>query len=164
MAGELKDLDVVLQYSAMEETWSRLVSRLSAPRTSFVALPLPDYLSCINNFKPKEWATDQRSNSEHCPTNFFNIFWILFTQVGRSHEPDHGLRPAGRGRREKRLLLRQRRRPHRGGQQGREPAWGRRRRLRGRHWRGRLLVEEEMIRFECFVERCCSRKGVTNVR
>lgn len=52
MGGDLEELDLVFQYDPLEETWSQLPSRLDVPRTSFVAVSLPDYLNCANNFRP----------------------------------------------------------------------------------------------------------------
>ena len=54
MGGDLEELDTIYQYDPIKEQWSLLGKRLRRKRTSFVAISLPDYLSCSNNFKPPE--------------------------------------------------------------------------------------------------------------
>jgi hypothetical protein len=51
MGGDLGELDSIFEYDSTKEVWSKRDKRLRRPRTSFVAISLPDYLSCTNNFK-----------------------------------------------------------------------------------------------------------------
>ncbi len=69
MGGDLEELDLVLQYDPRKENWQRVGARLKKPRTSFVAIPLPDYLSCTNNFRPD--ATNRIKGGHHNKGYFF---------------------------------------------------------------------------------------------
>ena len=61
MGGDLEELSTLYQYDPIRERWSGVSdvsnAALARPRTSFVAIPLPDYLSCANNFRPRVTQT-----------------------------------------------------------------------------------------------------------
>lgn len=57
MGGDLEELDTIFEYDSTKELWARRDKRLMSRRTSFVAIPLPNYLSCTNNFKPRGGRT-----------------------------------------------------------------------------------------------------------